>query len=33
MARRHWQMPQAFAFGEGSLTPLRAGQTLPWKLQ
>ena len=32
--RQAWQMPAAFAYGSGaSLTPLRAGQSLPWKLQ
>ncbi len=33
LTRTDWQMPQAFAFGEASLTPLQAGQTLAWKLQ
>jgi dihydroorotase len=34
LQRQAWQMPAGFAFGSGAtLTPLRAGQTLPWKLQ
>jgi dihydroorotase len=34
LQRQAWQMPDAFDYGCGaSLTPLRAGQSLPWKLQ
>ncbi len=33
LTRTEWQMPLAFEFGDASLTPLRAGQTLHWKLQ
>jgi dihydroorotase len=33
MTRTAWQMPMSFEFGNASLTPLRAGQTLAWKLQ
>jgi dihydroorotase len=34
LQRQTWQMPDAFDYGCGaSLTPLRAGQSLPWKLQ
>ena len=33
LARRAWQLPAQFAFGEATLVPLAAGETLPWKLQ
>ena len=33
LERRPWQMPEQFAFGESTLVPLAAGETLPWKLQ
>lgn len=27
-----WAPPERFAFGEGELKPLRAGEALPWRL-
>ena len=33
LARRPWQLPEQFPFGDGALVPLAAGETLPWKLQ
>ncbi len=33
LERKAWQMPQQFAFGDASLTPLRAGQMLDWKIR
>ena len=33
LERRAWQMPEEFSFGESTLVPLAAGETLPWKLQ
>jgi dihydroorotase len=32
LQRQAWQVPGDYAFGQARLTPLRAGQTLPWKL-
>ena len=34
LRRQAWQLPAGFDYGAGAtLTPLRAGQNLPWKLQ
>ena len=33
LQRSSWQMPADFAYGDARLTPLRAGQALPWKFQ
>jgi dihydroorotase len=34
LVRREWRVPPALAFGEGEeLIPLRAGETLPWRLE
>ncbi len=33
MARESWRVPERFAFGEASLRPLCAGETLSWKIQ
>jgi dihydroorotase len=32
LARADWVVPQRLGFGDGELVPLRAGETLPWKL-
>jgi dihydroorotase len=32
LAREAWQVPQALDFGGEALVPLRAGETIPWKL-
>ena len=33
LQRQAWVAPESFAFGEARLKPLRAGETLGWKLQ
>jgi dihydroorotase len=32
LERRDWTVPESLPFGAGQLVPLRAGETLPWKL-
>ncbi len=32
LVREEWAVPETLPFGEGTLVPLRAGETLPWKL-
>jgi len=32
LAREEWTVPARVAFGSGELVPLRAGETIPWKL-
>ncbi|MDD5333309.1 MAG: dihydroorotase [Rhodoferax sp.] len=32
LKREAWTVPQSFAFGEAQLKPLRAGETMPWRL-
>ena len=32
LRRESWTVPEAFAFGEATLKPLGAGETLPWRL-
>ena len=32
LRRESWTLPESFAFGEAELKPLRAGETLAWKL-
>jgi len=32
LAREEWRVPETIAFGEERLVPLRAGDTIPWKL-
>jgi len=32
LMREEWRVPQTVAFGEERLVPLRAGETMPWKL-
>jgi dihydroorotase len=32
LRRESWTPPEAFAFGEAELKPLRAGEALPWRL-
>ena len=32
LRRENWTVPESFAFGEARLKPLRAGETLQWKL-
>ena len=32
LKREAWTAPGSFVFGEALLKPLRAGETLPWKL-
>ena len=30
--KQRWEVPSHYAFGTGSLVPLRAGESLAWKL-
>lgn len=32
LQRQNWTPPEAFAFGEAELKPLRAGEALPWQM-
>ena len=32
LVREEWTVPQTLAFGKEQLVPLRAGETVPWKL-
>ena len=32
LVRQEWTVPESIPFGEDKLVPLRAGETLPWKL-
>jgi len=32
LVRESWTVPESYAFGEHALVPLRAGETVPWKL-
>jgi dihydroorotase len=32
LKRQAWTPPESFALGEAELKPLRAGETLPWRL-
>jgi dihydroorotase len=32
LRRESWTVPESFAFGEAELKPLRAGETLPWRM-
>jgi dihydroorotase len=32
LRREAWTPPQSFPFGDAELKPLRAGETLPWRL-
>lgn len=32
LKRESWQVPESYAFGEATVTPLRADETLEWKL-
>ena len=32
LVREEWRVPQTVAFGQERLVPLRAGETVPWKL-
>jgi dihydroorotase len=32
LVREEWRVPERLAFGDDELVPLRAGETLPWKL-
>ena len=32
LVREEWTVPQVLAFGDAQLVPLRAGETVPWKL-
>ncbi len=32
LVREEWRVPETVPFGDGTLVPLRAGETLPWKL-
>jgi dihydroorotase len=32
LQRQSWTPPEAFAFGEAELKPLRAGEALPWQM-
>ena len=32
LVRQEWTVPESIPFGEDALVPLRAGETLPWKL-
>ena len=32
LRREEWRVPHTLAFGKERLVPLRAGETIPWKL-
>ena len=32
LVREEWQVPERLPFGSEELVPLRAGETIPWKL-
>jgi dihydroorotase len=32
LERNPWTVPETLAFGGETLVPLRAGETLPWKI-
>ena len=32
LVREPWTLPESYAFGAGRVVPLRAGETLPWRL-
>jgi len=32
LAREEWRVPERLPFGKEDLVPLRAGETIPWKL-
>jgi dihydroorotase len=32
LRRESWTSPESFAFGDAELKPLRAGETLPWRV-
>lgn len=32
LVREAWRVPERLSFGDGDLVPLRAGETIPWKL-
>ena len=32
LAREEWRVPERLPFGSEDLVPLRAGETIPWKL-
>ena len=32
LVREEWTVPKTLRFGEEELVPLRAGETIPWKL-
>ena len=32
LVRQEWRVPETMGFGEDVLVPLRAGETIPWKL-
>jgi dihydroorotase len=32
LRRTNWQVPQVYAFGSGTVVPMRAGETLSWQL-
>jgi dihydroorotase len=32
LVREEWRVPERLRFGDGELVPLRAGETIPWKL-
>jgi len=33
LKKQAWTVPESFAYGDAQLKPLRAGETLAWKLQ
>ena len=33
LTREAWQVPQSYPFGEGELVPLRAGESIGWRVQ
>jgi dihydroorotase len=32
LVREEWRVPERLRFGSDELVPLRAGETIPWKL-
>ena len=33
LQRQEWRMPESFAFGEDTVVPIQAGESIPWRLK